>query len=59
MIAFDLPTPELRGKAHETGCSANGLLLLDLRVAVDPVPPAAQPDRGRGGRRHWRSCARA
>jgi L-lysine 6-transaminase len=31
MIAFDLPTPEIRGKAHET-IIANGLLLLTCGV---------------------------
>ena len=34
-----------------SGSSSDGLLLLTCGAAVDPLPPAAQPDRGRGRHR--------
>jgi L-lysine 6-transaminase len=50
MIAFDLPTPELRGKAHQA-LLANGLLLLTCGVRSIRFRPAlnltvADADRG-------------
>ena len=50
MIAFDLPSPELRGKAHES-LLANGLLLLTCGVRSIRFRPAlnltaADADRG-------------
>ena len=50
MIAFDLPTPELRAKAYEA-CLASGLLLLTCGVrSIRFRPPlnlsAAEADRG-------------
>jgi L-lysine 6-transaminase len=50
MIAFDLPTPELRGKAHQA-LLANGLLLLTCGVRTIRFRPplnltAAEADRG-------------